>query len=380
MFPPGSSSSRFDRIRALERRVAEAADDMPNLLRLAVERRRRGDLAGAYDAVLDARALAPGDAGVRRALDGFPAWPSFRGGAGRTGASATRGLRRAPRIRWVRPLDGTVHISTPMSVAVSCDRVFVTVSSDVYARGEDGLEPARPRGRVYALDVDDGRPLWSQPVLGLPSAPTHAGDLVLVVVWRGCDEPGEAPRGASLLALDAETGQPRFRVDLPALAATRPLAHVPPPLALDDRAIVATTPLVSDDGRARIACVDLSRGELVWQVERHRLEGDMAALADTVYVRSTGPGRGLELEGISVRTGLRRFGMPVASGGPLVAASGRVLALAEYPSDRLLCLDGASATSRGSSRCSTSRRTLVRGARGCGGKRPRPVAASTRRS
>jgi outer membrane protein assembly factor BamB len=344
VIPPGSTSSRVDRIRVLERRVAEAADDLPSLLRLAIERRRRGDLPGAYDAILGARALAPRDQGVRRELESFPAWPSFRGGAGRTGSSATRGLRRAPRIRWVRPLEGSVHISTPTAVAVSCDRVFVTVSSDVYARGEDGLEPARPRGRIYALDAHDGRELWSQPVRGLPSAPTHASetDLVIVVVWRGSDEPGEAPRGASLLALDAETGSPRFRVDLPALAQTRPLALVPPPLALGSRAIVATTPLLAENGRARIACVDLGRGELVWQVERVRLEGDMAALPNMVYVRSEGPGRGLELEGISVRNGVRRFGAPVASGGPLVAAAGRVLAIAEYPSDQIACLDGVS--------------------------------------
>lgn len=349
MYPPGSTSSRFDRIRALERRVAEASDDLPALLRLAGERRRRGDLAGAYDAVLDARALAPRDPGVQRALDAFPAWPSFRGGPGRTGASATRGLRRPPRIRWVRPLDGTVHISTPMAVAVACDRVFVTVSSDVYARRDGGLAPGRPRGRVYALDAEDGSELWSTPVTGLPSAPTHAGDLVLVVLWRGdaparseVVESGGGPRGASLLALDANTGQPRFRVDLPQLAETRPLALVPPPLALEDRAIVATTPLVADNGRARVACVDLTRGELVWQVERLRLEGDLAALADTVFVRTAAAGRGLELEGLTVRSGMRRFGVPVASGGPLVAASGRVLALGEYPSDRIVCVDAAS--------------------------------------
>ena len=116
MIPP-TSSGLFEKLRVLERRVAESKDDVPSLVRLGIERRRRGDLSGAYDAFLGARALSPRDASVRRELSGFPAWPSFRGGAGRTGSSATRAPHKAPRIRWVRPLEGTVHVSTKTSVA-----------------------------------------------------------------------------------------------------------------------------------------------------------------------------------------------------------------------------------------------------------------------
>src|SRR5262245_51535065 len=77
-------------LRALERSIRESPRDVAALLRVVVERRRRGDLGGAYETLLRARAVQPRDEGVREALETFPAWPGFRGGAGRTGASATR--------------------------------------------------------------------------------------------------------------------------------------------------------------------------------------------------------------------------------------------------------------------------------------------------
>ncbi len=335
------TSGLFERIRVLERTVAESRDDLRSLVRLGIERRRRGDISGAYDAFLGARALSPHDENVRRELAGYPAWPSFRGGAGRTGTSATRAPRKAPRIRWVRPLEGTVHVSTPTAVAAASDRVFATVSREVYAASENGLAPSRPMGTVYALDADDGSVLWSHAVVGLPSAPTHAGDLVLVHAWRGFGTDEEPKPGSVLLALDAETGKLRFRVDLPAEERIRPLAEVHPPLALDDRAVVATTPFLTDQGSAYIACIDLRSGELLWQVERSRLEGDIAASSHSVYARSPNT-FGLRLESLSVRDGRVEFSFPICSGKALVAASGRVLALEEFPRDRLVCLDGKS--------------------------------------
>jgi outer membrane protein assembly factor BamB len=343
---PPTKSGHFERVRLLERRVRESQDDLRSLVRLGIERRRHGDLSGAYDAFLGARALSPRDEGVRRELRRFPTWPSFRGGAGRTGSSATRAPRRAPRVRWVRPLEGSVHVSTPTAVAASSHRIFATTSLDVYAHGENGPTPSRPRGTVYALDADDGTIAWSVPVLGLPSAPTHAtvgGDeLVLVLVWRGYDARLDeiVDPGSSLHAFHAATGKLAFRIDLPAGPQhRRPLAHVPPPLALDERVVVATTPFLNENGRAWIACADLRTGELVWQVERSRIEGDLAATRDVVYARSANR-TGLRLEALAVRDGRVRFSKPVTFGGALVAASGRVLALEEFPSDRLLCLDG----------------------------------------
>ncbi len=347
MIRSGTSSGLFEKLRVLERNVAESRDDLRSLVRLGIERRRRGDLSGAYDAILGARALSPRDENVKRELDLFPAWPSFRGGAGRTGTSATRAPHKAPRIRWVRPLDGTVHVSTRAAVAAASDRVFATVSRDVYAASLYGPTPSRPRGTVYALDADDGRILWSHPVHGLPSAPTHAGDLVLVHAWRGYATDEEPKPGGVLLALDAQSGALRFRIDLPAEERARPLAKVHPPLALEDRVVVATTPFVADGGRAYLACVDLARGELVWQVERGGgLEGDIAASRDSVYLRSSVVRGGGEpqlcLQSLSVRDGRVRFSVPIASGESLVAAGGRVLALEEFPADRLVCLDGKS--------------------------------------
>ncbi|HZV00177.1 MAG TPA: PQQ-binding-like beta-propeller repeat protein [Planctomycetota bacterium] len=334
---PGSSGL-FEKLRILERSVAESRDDLRTLVRLGIERRRRGDVSGAYDAFLGARALSPHDENVRRELDLFPAWPSFRGGAGRTGTSATRAPRKAPRIRWVRPLDGSVHVSTPTAVAAATDRVFATVSRDVYAVSENGLEPSRPKGSVIALDADDGSVLWTHQVLGLPSAPTHAGDLVLVHAWRGYTTDDEPRPGSVLLALDAQNGALRFRIDLPAEERIRPLAEVHPPLALEDRAVVATTPFLADEGAAYLACIDLRRGELVWQVERSRLEGDIAASRTAVYARSANA-TGLRLESLSVRDGRVKFSVPVTSGKSLVASAGRVFALEEFPRDRLVCFD-----------------------------------------
>ncbi len=130
-------------------------------------------------------------------------------------------------------------------------------------------------------------------------------------------------------------------MDLPAEERIRPLAEVHPPLALDDRAVVATTPFLTDQGSAYIACIDLRSGELLWQVERSRLEGDIAASSHSVYARSPNT-FGLRLESLSVRDGRVEFSFPICSGKALVAASGRVLALEEFPRDRLVCLDGKS--------------------------------------
>ncbi|MBI3726019.1 PQQ-binding-like beta-propeller repeat protein [bacterium] len=323
--------------------MAVARDDFRALVQLGVERRRRGDLPGAYEAILEARALAPRDAGVKQQLDRFPAWPSFRGGAGRTGASATRPPRRAPRIRWVQTkLDGTVHVSTPTAVAAASDRIFATTSREVYVEGSRGPVPARPCGNIYALDADDGTILWNHPVLGLPSAPTHAGELVLVVVWRGYDAPGEPAAGTALLALDVATGKVAFRVDLPAEEQTRPLAQVHPPLAVDGHVIMATTPFLIERGRAWIACADLRKGELAWRVERSRLEGDLAAAPDTVYARTVDRRGDMRLEALSVTDGKMRFSIPVGSGDQLIATEDRVFTLEEFPDDRLRCFDGKS--------------------------------------
>lgn len=350
MIRPGSSGL-FEKLRVLERSVAECRDDLRSLVRLGIERRRRGDISGAYDAFLGARALSPRDGDVKRELSSYPAWPSFRGGAGRTGTSATRAPRKPPRIRWVRPLDGSVHISTPRSVAAASDRVFATVSRDVYAASTNGPAPSRPKGSIYALDADDGSILWSHNIVGLPSAPTHAGDLVLVHAWRGYTTEDEPKPGSVFLALDAQTGSVRFRIDLPAAERIQPLAEVHPPLALaassasaEDRCVVATTPFFlsrSEQGCAYLACIDLRRGELVWQVERSRLEGDIAATRDSVFARSANA-IGLRLESLAVRDGRVKFSVPIASGKSLVAASGRVLALEEFPSDRLVCVDAKS--------------------------------------
>jgi len=54
---PGSSGL-FEKLRILERSVAESRDDLRTLVRLGIERRRRGDVSGAYDAFLGARALS----------------------------------------------------------------------------------------------------------------------------------------------------------------------------------------------------------------------------------------------------------------------------------------------------------------------------------
>ena len=50
----------------------------------------------------------------------------------------------------------------------------------------------------------------------------------------------------------------------------------------------------------------------------------------------------LRLQALSVANGRLKFSVAVASGKSLVAAGGRVLALEEFPSDRLVCLDGKS--------------------------------------
>jgi outer membrane protein assembly factor BamB len=248
----------------------------------------------------------------------------------------------------VRPLDGSVHVSTRTSVAAASDRVFATVSRDVYAASTNGLAPSRPKGTVVALDADDGRILWSHPIVGLPSAPTHAGDLVLVHAWRGYATEEEPFPGSVFLALDAQSGALCFRIDLPAAEPTQPLCEVHPPLALGatesspDRAVVATTPFfLSEQGTAHLACVDLRSGEVAWQVSRTRLEGDIAATRDAVYARSANA-VGLRLEALSLRDGRVKFSVPIASGKSLVTAGGRVLALEEFPSDRLVCLDGKS--------------------------------------
>lgn len=173
-------------------------------------------------------------------------WPQFEGPL-RNGTSPERGLARSwpedgPRILWRAPLGEGFS-----GIAVHAGRVFTLLAegADEYAvalAAEDGAELWRFRTDAKILTAHGNGPR---------STPTVDGETVFVVGARG-----------KLYALDVADGRVRWQRDLEReLGAQRPhWGTASSPLVDGDRLVVQVG---GDDGRA-FAAFDRQTGEVLW--------------------------------------------------------------------------------------------------------------------
>lgn len=170
------------------------------------------------------------------------------------------------------------------------------------------------RDRVYALATESGEEAWtfSDEAILSWGDPAVANELVLVTGEREASGPDGV-----LVAIDAETGQERWRV-------TGPRRLAPPALG-DDTIIVAGE---------RVRALDIATGEVDWRREENWIVAAPPAIAGgTVYLATATGG----LYALSLDDGTTEWTLSLSAGltGPAIAddalyiadASGRVYAV-----------------------------------------------------
>lgn len=214
-------------------------------------------------------------------------WPGFRGRTG-SGTVADRvdpeGL--APTVLWRAPVGigysgVTVADGKAITMFEDGDQYMVAFDADTGAElwrhrvdapypGRDGswngpistpvargnlVVGLTPWGRLFALDAADGEPVWEvhltedlgapRPLYGFASSPLVVGDTL--VVHGG-------PEAGSVLGLDVDTGEVRWRVGLEVVDAPSPVT-----LTLAGREMVVAA------GVDNVFGIDAGSGEVLWQ-------------------------------------------------------------------------------------------------------------------
>ncbi|WP_199537359.1 outer membrane protein assembly factor BamB family protein [Spongiactinospora gelatinilytica] len=138
--------------------------------------------------------------------------------------------QRTGRLAWSRRLDDTLSAEVTSSPLVHGDRVYVGVASGEFTLGKDH-DCCRFRGHLNALDADTGEQVWRfytipEPVQagtwpngrtryapsggGVWSSPAIDPATRTVYVGTGQNYTGSAGHYDSVLAIDADTGRPRW--------------------------------------------------------------------------------------------------------------------------------------------------------------------------
>ena len=170
-------------------------------------------------------------------------WPQARADAGNTGFVAATGPTDDPSLRWRVTAAGTVGASVGRAPGSA------TTDPGVYVAAEDG--------RVAAVD-SDGEERWQT---ALPEArfPPAVGSGRVVV-----------STGGALAVLDADSGDRRGSIDLPA-------DSFDTPTLVDDRALVGTF-------SGGVVAVDLESRTRLWQSGEPSRTSPPAVEAGTAYV------------------------------------------------------------------------------------------------
>jgi outer membrane protein assembly factor BamB len=146
---------------------------------------------------------------VGRAVRGSPALGETILAAGTADRNVVLVDRTSGEVLWRQRLDGTIH-GGPL---LDDDRLYVATE-------------AQPQGRVYALRLRDGKPIWRRAIGG-------AGSVTAPLALEG-DALYAGTEDGTVLRLDAERGTITWRRQLPGAVRVAP---VPTPLGL----LVATT-------------------------------------------------------------------------------------------------------------------------------------------
>jgi outer membrane protein assembly factor BamB len=244
--------------------------------------------------------------GVWPGVVGAADWPQWRG-PHRDGVSEETGLlgewpEEGPKLLW-RVADIGAGYSTP-----------AVVGKRLYLLGNEGTDDEF----VQALDVSDGRPVWSTrlgkvgpndqpPYPGARSTPTVDGDLIYALGSNG-----------DLVCLE-RGGRPRWKKSLRDDFGGRPghWAYAESPLIDGD--LVVCTP---GGEEATLVALDKKTGETVWKAAVPG--GDPAAYASIIVVEAAGKKQYVQflqdgLVGVEAETGkfLWRYGR-TAKGSPAV--------------------------------------------------------------
>jgi len=113
--------------------------------------------------------------------------------------------RKTGAQQWATKVDGgAAYISQPLAVA---GKVYVTVDQSGAAIVNESIQPMKsPKSYVVALDVKDGKVVWSTPPIATRQfAPVIAGQLLLTGTDKG-----------DVVAYDAQTGKEKWRTSLSA--------------------------------------------------------------------------------------------------------------------------------------------------------------------
>jgi outer membrane protein assembly factor BamB len=208
-------------------------------------------LAAQADAMLEVRSrisrvlLHYREIDRRRAM-GSPAagdWPMLRRTPGRGGSDNSPAIRRTPGLGWVRELPG--RLGEPQF-----DSPFIVVENRIVSVFRDG--------RVFAIDRDDGRTVWTKSSGGrIFAGPVMAAGVIYIP-------------GMSLTAMDARQGKIlwRFKTDYGVVAS---------PLVSGGRVFA-----VEKD--ERIVALDPANGEVIWKKKLRATRSAPVAVNDLVIV------------------------------------------------------------------------------------------------